>query len=142
MNKAKRIEFGQHIVSDPKICGGDLTFKGTRILVKDVLYLLAKGWDWGRISAAYDNRLSHEAIAEAIVLACESLVERLENRHQRARPEHLLAALACTWSALALGREFGNELSHFRGESYWNKPMPWTNHPFAFLVSDGHVAGL
>ncbi|MGH9844860.1 MAG: DUF433 domain-containing protein, partial [Blastocatellia bacterium] len=36
MNKAKRIEFGQHIVSDPKICGGDLTFKGTRILVKDV----------------------------------------------------------------------------------------------------------
>ncbi len=84
MNKAKRIEFGQNIVSDPKICGGDLTFKGTRILVKDVLYLLAKEWDWDRVSAAYDNRLSHEAIAEAIALARESLVERAENQRQRA----------------------------------------------------------
>jgi uncharacterized protein (DUF433 family) len=61
MKTAKRVEFGQHIVSGPRICGGDLTFKGTRILVKDVLYLLAKGWDWDRVSAAYDDRLSHEA---------------------------------------------------------------------------------
>ena len=84
MDTAKRIEFGQYIVSDPKICGGDLTFKGTRILVKDVLYLLAKGWDWDRVSAAYDDRLSHEAIAEAIDLARESLVERTEHQLQRA----------------------------------------------------------
>ncbi len=33
----KRKEYGEYIVSDPKICGGDLTFKGTRILVKDGL---------------------------------------------------------------------------------------------------------
>ncbi len=84
MKTAKRVEFGQHIVSDPRICGGDLTFKGTRILVKDVLYLLAKGWDWDRVSAAYDDRLSHEAIAEALALARESLIEHTENRRRRA----------------------------------------------------------
>jgi uncharacterized protein (DUF433 family) len=84
MKTAKRVEFGQHIVSDPRICGGDLTFKGTRILVKDVLYLLAKGWDWDQVSAAYDDRLSHEAIAEALALARESLIEHTENRRRRA----------------------------------------------------------
>jgi len=43
-----------------------LTFKGTRIFVKDVLAMLAKGYDWKRICSEFDGRLSHEAIAEAI----------------------------------------------------------------------------
>jgi hypothetical protein len=29
----KRREYGRYIVSDPKVCHGALTFKGTRILV-------------------------------------------------------------------------------------------------------------
>jgi len=45
MRKKKRVEFGEYIVSDPEICGRQLTFKGTRILVKSVLYMLSKGWD-------------------------------------------------------------------------------------------------
>ena len=82
MRTRKRKELGQYIVADPAICHGQLTFKGTRILVSDMLYLLAKGWDWDRISAAYDGRLSREAIAEAIELARESLLERTEKRRR------------------------------------------------------------
>ena len=75
MNSKAKKALGQFIVADPEICHGQLTFKGTRILVEDVLQMLAKGWDWNRISAAFDNRISHEAIAEAIELAAESLLE-------------------------------------------------------------------
>ena len=42
MKRRKRKELGQYIVADPEICHGQLTFKGTRILVSDVLYLLGK----------------------------------------------------------------------------------------------------
>ena len=66
MPTRKRKELGQYIVADPQICHGQLTFKGTRILVSDVLYLLAKDWAWDRVSAAYDNHLSREAIAEQV----------------------------------------------------------------------------
>jgi len=76
MKVRKRTKFGQHIVADPEICHGQLTFKGTRILVSDVLYLLAKGWDWDRVSYEFDGRLSHAAITEAITLASEALVEK------------------------------------------------------------------
>lgn len=83
MAERKRKEYGKYIVSDPKICGGDLTFKGTRILVKHVLYFVAKGYDWKEISAEYDDRLSHEAIAEAVELARLSLIKETE-KHRRA----------------------------------------------------------
>jgi uncharacterized protein (DUF433 family) len=61
-------EFGDYIVSDPEIRGGDLTFKGTRVLVKDVLYYAGQGKDWDWIVAAYRNSISREAIEEAINL--------------------------------------------------------------------------
>ena len=41
MAARRRKEFGEYIVSDPEICGGELTFEGTRILVKGVLYYAA-----------------------------------------------------------------------------------------------------
>ncbi len=84
MKSRRRKEFGQFVVADPEICHGQLTFKGTRILVADVLYLLGRDWDWDRISAAYDNRLSRAAIAEAIDLARESLIERTDKRQRAA----------------------------------------------------------
>jgi hypothetical protein len=43
MAARKRKEYGEYIFSDSKICGGDLIFKGTRVLVKDVLYYVAQG---------------------------------------------------------------------------------------------------
>jgi len=80
MKARKRIEFGQYIVSDPEICHGQLTFKGTRIMVKSVLEMLAEGYSWEQISAAYYGKISHEAIAEAIALACSALVEKTEKQ--------------------------------------------------------------
>ncbi len=77
-------EFGQYIVADPEICGGQLTFKDTRIFVKDVLAMLGKGYDWKRISYEFDNRLNHEAIAEAIALASQALLEKTEKRRHAA----------------------------------------------------------
>ena len=61
-------ELGQYIVVDPNICHGQPTFKGTRIMVKSVLEMLVKGWDWDRVSAAYDGRIDHAAIAEVLSL--------------------------------------------------------------------------
>ncbi len=76
METRKRIEFGKYIVSDPEICGGEWTFKGTRILVGDVLHMIAKGWNWDQIATAYVAPLTHEAIAEAVELARESLLKK------------------------------------------------------------------
>lgn len=77
MKAPKRIELGEYVVSDPEICHGHLTFKGTRMLVKDALYFVAKGYDWDTISKElYD--LPHEAIAEAIELASKALIEKVE----------------------------------------------------------------
>jgi uncharacterized protein (DUF433 family) len=48
MRRGKRREYGEYIVSDPEICHGQLTFKGTRIMVKSVLFYVAEGKDWER----------------------------------------------------------------------------------------------
>jgi uncharacterized protein (DUF433 family) len=42
-------EFGAYIVADPRICHGQLTFRGTRILVEVVLQQVARGMDWDEI---------------------------------------------------------------------------------------------
>ena len=76
MSSRKRREIGTHIVSDPDICGGELTFKGTRIFVQDVLDMIAKGYRWDRISGECHGRVGNEAIAEAVDLACEALMEK------------------------------------------------------------------
>ena len=64
-----RIELGRHIVADPEICGGQPTFKGTRIMVWIVLDQLERGLTWAEISREWDGRVTEEAIAEAIAIA-------------------------------------------------------------------------
>jgi uncharacterized protein (DUF433 family) len=46
MRTRKRKELGQYIVADPEICHGQLTFKGTRIMVKSVLFYVGQGKAW------------------------------------------------------------------------------------------------
>jgi uncharacterized protein (DUF433 family) len=65
----RRVELGRHIVADPKICGGQPTFRGTRIMVWIVLEQLERGLTWAEISREWDGRVSDEAIAEAIAIA-------------------------------------------------------------------------
>jgi uncharacterized protein (DUF433 family) len=64
-----RIEVGEHIVADPNICHGSLTFRGTRLFVSDVLEMVADGRDWDAIISECHGSIAREAIAEAIRLA-------------------------------------------------------------------------
>ncbi len=63
-----------YIVPDPKICHGKITFRGTRVFVAHVLDYVAEGKDWSEISKSWHG-LPPEAIAEAVHLACQALVE-------------------------------------------------------------------
>jgi len=65
MGARKRIEYGQYIVADPKIYHGQLTFKGTRIPVKIVLFYVAKGYDWDWISNSSAESESNLTISAA-----------------------------------------------------------------------------
>ena len=49
----KKMLMGRYIVSDPKICHGQPTFRGTRILVADVLEQVATGMAWESILAEW-----------------------------------------------------------------------------------------
>jgi uncharacterized protein (DUF433 family) len=60
---------GRHIVADPGICHGKPTFRGTRILVSDVLEQIADGMAWESVIQEWHGSLKREAIAEALRLA-------------------------------------------------------------------------
>ena len=68
---------GRYIVADPAICHGQLTFRGTRILVADVLEQVAMGMAWEAIIAEWRGALTEEAIAEATRLAREALIAQI-----------------------------------------------------------------
>jgi uncharacterized protein (DUF433 family) len=72
----KRVKLGQYIVADPDICHGTPTFVGTRIMVKQVLELVAAGTPWDEIIAEHDGAISRAAIAEAVRLASRSFSEK------------------------------------------------------------------
>ena len=84
-NGAKqRIELGQYIVADPEICHGKPTFKGTRIMVWQVLDELAHGMTPAEIVKAWGGRVPRAAIAESVQLARLSLLkESGELRHPK-----------------------------------------------------------
>ena len=67
------IELGKYVVSDPKICHGHLTFKGTRIMVGPVLAALAEGRSKKEILRSWP-RLTWAAVQEAQILAVHRLL--------------------------------------------------------------------
>ncbi|MBI5566004.1 MAG: DUF433 domain-containing protein [Chloroflexi bacterium] len=66
---------GRYIVADPKICHGQPTFRGTRIMVSQVLDLVARGMDWESIIERWEGSLSQDAIAEAVRLSNQAFLE-------------------------------------------------------------------
>lgn len=72
----KRVKLGQRIVSDPHICHGTPTFIGTRIIVDQVLEMIAAGTPWDEIIAEHGGAISRAAIAEAVRLASRSFSEK------------------------------------------------------------------
>jgi uncharacterized protein (DUF433 family) len=63
---------GRYIVTDPAICHGQPTFRGTRILVADVLEQVSAGMAWESIVEEWRHDISFAAIAEAVRLASQA----------------------------------------------------------------------
>jgi uncharacterized protein (DUF433 family) len=72
-----RIEIGQHLATDTRVCGGRLIFKGTRILVSDVLELLQQGFTPEQISQDYKGFVSVEAVHEAETFSSKGIVREV-----------------------------------------------------------------
>jgi len=70
---SKMRTIGRYIVADPKICHGKPTFRGTRVLVADVLEQVAAGMDWESIIDDWNGSISKDAIGEAVQLASQAL---------------------------------------------------------------------
>jgi uncharacterized protein (DUF433 family) len=67
---------GRYVVSDSAICHGKPTFKGTRILVANVLDQVAEGLAWESIIELWDGDISKDAIAEAVRLARDAFLSQ------------------------------------------------------------------
>ena len=86
----ERRMLGRYVVADPAICHGKLTFVGTRVMVFQVVQMVADGMDWDTIVDEWDGRVSKEAIAEAMNLASKALASPVfadhlaETNHERA----------------------------------------------------------
>jgi uncharacterized protein (DUF433 family) len=78
MARKRRKALGRYVVADPRICHGKPTFMGTRILVADVLELVAQGMAWSRIIQECHGSIHEEAIAEAVRLAGRVFLEHAE----------------------------------------------------------------
>jgi len=83
---ARRI-IGRFIVSDPAICHGQPTFRGTRILVRDVLEQVASGIAWETIVEEWRGNVQPDAISEAVLLASQAFRDHSE---QYTAPEYVL----------------------------------------------------
>jgi uncharacterized protein (DUF433 family) len=83
---AKRM-IGRYVVADPAICHGQPTFRGTRILVADVMEQVAAGMAWETIVEAWRGDVSPEAISEAVRLATQAF---RDHSAQYTAPEYVL----------------------------------------------------
>lgn len=72
-----RIEIGRHLAIDTRVCGGRLIFKGTRILVSDVLELLQANFTAEQIAQEYQGLIAPEAVHEAFTLSRKGIVREV-----------------------------------------------------------------
>jgi uncharacterized protein (DUF433 family) len=72
-----RVEIGRHLATDTRVCGGRLIFKGTRILVSDVLELLRADLTPEQIAREYQGLISPEAIHEAYTFNRKGIVREI-----------------------------------------------------------------
>ena len=79
--RTKRL--GRMICSDPSVCHGQLTFRGTRILVSDVLELVAAGMNWDDIIKECHGNVTRAAIAEAVRCAGMAMVQHADEYMER-----------------------------------------------------------
>ena len=80
-----RVEIGEHLVIDPEICHGQMTFRGTRVPVDTVFAYLAFGYSIDMLRLSWPE-LTRPAIEEAITLAGQALLERYAAEIKAASP--------------------------------------------------------
>ena len=68
-----RIEINEYIVADDEICGGSLTFKGTRVMVWQVIELLGAGVPIEEILKDYFPQITKEAIFSSLNYASRTI---------------------------------------------------------------------
>jgi uncharacterized protein (DUF433 family) len=69
------VELGRYIVANPRVCHGKPSFRGTRIMVHQVLADVAAGKSWDFISRVrWGGRVTEPAIAEAVELARRTML--------------------------------------------------------------------
>jgi uncharacterized protein (DUF433 family) len=78
---------GRFIIADPAICHGQPTFRGTRILVADVLEQVAAGIAWETIIEEWRGNVTSDAISEAVRLASQAF---RDHSGQYTAPEYVL----------------------------------------------------
>ena len=69
---------GRYIVANPKVCHGQPVFRGTRIFVRDILDQVASGMAWEAIIEEWHGHISKDAIAEAVQLAAQALLNHVD----------------------------------------------------------------
>jgi len=69
---------GRYIVTDPHICHGKPTFRGTRIIVSQVLEQVASGMAWDTIVDEWRGSIPKDAIAEAVRLALQAFIDHVD----------------------------------------------------------------
>ncbi len=71
-----RTNYAERIVRDPRICGGEPVFRGTRVTLRTVLASLAEGDSVEAILKAFPS-LSSEDVRAAVAFAAASAEEDL-----------------------------------------------------------------
>jgi uncharacterized protein (DUF433 family) len=70
------MDYSVYVVRDPRVCGGELTVKGTRVTVRTVLASLAEGATEQEILSDFPT-LTPEALRAVIAFAAASAEEDL-----------------------------------------------------------------
>ncbi len=70
---------GRYIVTNPKVCHGKPTFRGTRVMVSDVLDQVASGMAWESIVEEWNGSVPKDAIAEAVQLSNKAFLDHAQH---------------------------------------------------------------
>ncbi len=98
----------ERIVVDPQICGGKPCIRGTRIMVKNILGMLAGGYDMEQILHAYPELSREDVVAAATRLAARATsrlrsywIRTFRDRSANGCGRSILAGGSGTWSRWA-----------------------------------------
>ncbi len=75
-SESKGLEYEERFVRDPRICGGETVFKGTRVTLRTILASLAEGATVEEIVKDFPT-LSEKDVRAAIAFAAASAEEDL-----------------------------------------------------------------